>query len=90
MRLSRRSVRCSGVPRAAPEPVSSTTRGGCWAGAPLAAGAITFPLSRIPRIDPLAHLADGLILVAFIALAGLIAARRLDRAVAAASPAATM
>jgi hypothetical protein len=54
-----------------------------WTAGLLALGAIAFPLSRTPRIDLLAYLADGLIVVAFAALAALIVTGRLDRAVAA-------
>lgn len=53
-----------------------------WTAGLLAAGAVTFPLSRIPRIDLVAYLADGLIVVAFAALAVLVATGRLDVATA--------
>lgn len=53
-----------------------------WTAGLLALGAIAFPLSRIPRIDLVAYLADGLIVVAFAVIAGLVATGRLDRAVA--------
>jgi hypothetical protein len=56
-----------------------------WTAGLLALGGVTFPLSRIPRIDLIAYLADGLIVAAFATLAGLIVTGRLDRAVAAAA-----
>jgi hypothetical protein len=37
----------------------------------LAAGALAFPLSRAPRIELVAHLADVLLVVAFCSLAWL-------------------
>ncbi|GAA0941620.1 hypothetical protein [Virgisporangium aurantiacum] len=40
-----------------------------WAAALLCAGALAFPLSRIPRIDLIANLADALLVVAFTATA---------------------
>ncbi|MCD0447200.1 hypothetical protein LO763_26650 [Glycomyces sp. A-F 0318] len=40
-----------------------------WLGALLVASAAAFPLSRITRTEAIAHLADALILIAFIALA---------------------
>lgn len=54
-----------------------------WTAGPLALGAIAFPLSRIPRIDLVAYLADGLIVAAFATLAVLMATGRLARTVAA-------
>jgi hypothetical protein len=38
-----------------------------WTAALLCAGAVAFPISRIPRIDAVAHLADALLVVAFAA-----------------------
>ena len=40
-----------------------------WIGAVLCVAGALFPLSRIPRIDLVAHLADGLLVVAFLGLA---------------------
>ncbi|MEU6207149.1 hypothetical protein ABZ814_26575 [Micromonospora musae] len=40
-----------------------------WAAALMCAGAVAFPLSRIPRIDLIAYLADALLVVAFVAIA---------------------
>jgi hypothetical protein len=56
-----------------------------WTAGLLALGGIAFPLSRIPRIDLVAYLADGLIVIAFAAIAGFLVTGRLDRAVAAAA-----
>ncbi|MFI6263232.1 hypothetical protein [Micromonospora sp. NPDC051006] len=39
-----------------------------WTAALLCAGAVAFPLSRIPRIDVIAYLADALLVVAFVAI----------------------
>ncbi|MFC0507805.1 hypothetical protein [Micromonospora costi] len=40
-----------------------------WTAALLCAGAVAFPLSRVPRIDLVAYLADALLVVAFAAIA---------------------
>jgi hypothetical protein len=40
-----------------------------WSAALLCAGAVAFPVSRIPRIDLVAYLADALLVVAFAAIA---------------------
>ncbi|MFC3499742.1 hypothetical protein ACFOOK_01835 [Micromonospora krabiensis] len=46
-----------------------------WTAVLLCAGAVAFPLSRIPRIDVIAYLADGLLVAAFAAIARLAADR---------------
>ncbi|MER7891692.1 hypothetical protein ABTX15_17870 [Micromonospora sp. NPDC094482] len=46
-----------------------------WTAALLCAGAVAFPLSRIPRIDVVAYLADALLVVAFVAIAWQLATR---------------
>ncbi|WFE53189.1 hypothetical protein [Micromonospora sp. WMMD1155] len=47
-----------------------------WPAALLCAGALAFPLSRIPRIDTVAYLADALLIVSFAAIAWLLPPER--------------
>jgi hypothetical protein len=39
-----------------------------WTAALLCAGALAFPLSRVPRVDLIAYVADGLLVAAFAAI----------------------